>query len=187
MLDCCHSAGLTRRSGDGGDVRCLDLRDIGSSEPQQLGDHPVPGPSDPPMGGVVRSIENVHVVAACQEHEQAREFGTAAGRMHGVFTEALHDALAGVADDVIASGRRWPMHRSKWSRFMLVLSAACSAAPQRASVVPGAAAPGTPRRQTHLAKRLRRSSLRRRRRRRPRTLPLRQGPRTTSHCRRRWR
>lgn len=110
VLDCCHAAGVTRstRLATGvplGEARALD--------PEELDD--VAPPADAATSGHGRidgtATDGWALVAACRDHEVAREVGKEAASL-GVFTRALLAALdtegAGARAATIRWSELWP-------------------------------------------------------------------------------
>lgn len=92
VLDCCHSAGVTRLLVPGMTARVLEPReDLGVTEPLRE-------PAEPRGAGAARSIEDCHVVTACLNHELALEGLGDDGLRHGLLTQAFVRALAAVPD-----------------------------------------------------------------------------------------
>jgi hypothetical protein len=107
VLDCCHSAGATRTFGPATaahrieemTARCLDARgDLGVTAPP-----PDPGEAAEPDGGIARTVDDCLVVAACLNHELARERLGEDGTLHGLMTHAFLRALADVPDAELAA------------------------------------------------------------------------------------
>jgi hypothetical protein len=95
VLDCCHSAGVTR---DDKTPRRLDARrDLGLWAP--LPDQGTSAGHD----GIGRSVDDCHIVTACLNHELANEAIGDDHKTHGVLTAALLGALSRIPDDELRS------------------------------------------------------------------------------------
>lgn len=100
MLDCCHSAGVTRDPGVP-EMRSRGLHvrdDLGWTAPLRAGGE-LAMPSPRTRGGddpTERTVDTCHVVAACLNHELAMECTDASGVDHGVLTDAFRRALSDV-------------------------------------------------------------------------------------------
>jgi hypothetical protein len=92
ILDCCHSAGVTRGPADETmTARSLDLDDVPD----------VPGEAAPRPGGFGRGIDDCQVVCACLDHESAYESEPENGRHHGLLTRAFIGALNELKGDAL--------------------------------------------------------------------------------------
>jgi hypothetical protein len=120
VLDCCHSAGATRVLVDPEKcpARSLDAKaDLGADGPIDLPDGTAAPPADGGRGVAMDGrVDDCVVVAACLNHELARESPGDDGVRHGLLTRSLMDALAGVADADLAT--------LPWARIWLGLRAA---------------------------------------------------------------
>ena len=105
ILDCCHSAGATREPGSEMTPRYMDLSFAG---PLSLpAEKEVLAASD--VRGVAGNIDDCQVVAACLNHELARESKNG-GVRHGLLTRALVEQLRAVPDPNLRElpwGRIW--------------------------------------------------------------------------------
>lgn len=119
VLDCCHSASVTRDPGlPGGRPRSLDpVRHLGWI-PQILTSAPDPARGEGGAGGA-RSFGDCHVVSACLDFELAMEAPGDDGVPRGLFTHALLRALAGIPDPELRSvpwARIWQAVRADVER-----------------------------------------------------------------------
>jgi hypothetical protein len=97
VLDCCHSTGATREVVGGPELRArfLDFpADFGNDNPLQVGRELVLPPGEYQSAGCV---DECQVVAACLNHELAREGVGADGLTHGLLTQALVAELSRVS------------------------------------------------------------------------------------------
>jgi hypothetical protein len=118
VLDCCHSAGVTR----GGDHR-PGARDRFRPMPEiarWTAGHPLP--TDPLRGVVagLSGLQRCQVIAACRDHQRARESVGRDGMTHGELTRALVTCLAAVPREDLADLR--------WGRVWRAVEAAVSKA-----------------------------------------------------------
>jgi hypothetical protein len=116
VLDCCHSAGVTRDPGlPDAAARGLDPdADLGWRSPR----------ADPGSGAAAKigaartgtgTVDACHVVAACLQHEKALETSDEDGVRHGLLTSALLRALGGIPDAELAAvpwSRIWQAMRA---------------------------------------------------------------------------
>ena len=113
-LDCCFSAGVTREVERDG----LAARFIGSDSEPRLAEPLVVSAEivrADSVRGVAASVLDCHVIAACLNHEEAKEFIDAAGMSNGLFTHALATSLSAVPGDSLRSvpwSRIWQKMRA---------------------------------------------------------------------------
>lgn len=99
VLDCCHSAGGMRDPGLQLTSRFLDTHaDLGLSEPVRDRET-----GEPRGDGVVRTIDDCQVIAACLHHELAWEGSGDDGRTHGLLTRAFTRSLEPIPDAELSS------------------------------------------------------------------------------------
>ena len=113
ILDCCHSTGITReevRGGPGSTARCLDFsKDLGKDEPLRV-------EAEVRQEHCLGGVDDCQVVAACLNHELAREDLGADGVRHGLLTRALVTLLGEVDASEIRSvpwSRIWQRMRDR--------------------------------------------------------------------------
>jgi hypothetical protein len=114
ILDCCHSGGIPRDVGLlDGTARSLDVEaDLGWKTPLPA---PDPGAMRGEGMGEARSLDDCHLVAACQAHQQAMEATGDDGVRHGLLTHSLLRALGGIPDDQLRTvpwSRIWQAMRA---------------------------------------------------------------------------
>jgi hypothetical protein len=90
VLDCCHSSGVTRTGPDHHVDRCIDLPSV------LLPPDPAGGAS--PGRLLIGAVDHCQVVAACFDHERAREARDDDGVRHGLLTAAFVAALDALPD-----------------------------------------------------------------------------------------
>jgi hypothetical protein len=113
-LDCCHSAGATRDvERDGFAARFIDSQsEPRLAEPLAVSPEIVRAES---LGGFAGSVEECQVVAACLNHEEAKEFTGADGVTNGLLTHALVTSLSAVPGNNLRSvpwARIWQKTRA---------------------------------------------------------------------------
>jgi hypothetical protein len=91
VLDCCSSAGVTR-SIDSNANKTSD-RFVATTEPYALGEKARPNPRVRGITSALGSVQSCQVIAACRDHQRARESPAGDGRVGGELTRALVDAL----------------------------------------------------------------------------------------------
>ncbi|MDB4930628.1 MAG: hypothetical protein JWM10_3112, partial [Myxococcaceae bacterium] len=107
VLDSCHSGGATRDASDEAGARSISLRSAVLSEaldPANALDESAAG------GRSLGAVADVVVVAACAADELALECADGDLRQHGLLTQTLLQALAGVPDEALPDllwGRIW--------------------------------------------------------------------------------
>lgn len=111
VLDCCHSAGVTRDAGGELRARSFDLeKTFGPSAP-------LPAPTDgEPDIGPGWSADDCLVVSACFHYEQAVEDDGDDGITHGLLTRAFVRAVLGATDVAprdLAWARLWQAMRAE--------------------------------------------------------------------------
>ncbi|MFO0592359.1 MAG: caspase family protein [Polyangiaceae bacterium] len=116
ILDCCHSAGVTREVPPKTRIaRLLESADLGLVEPIapiQLDRDQRSLLSEGQAGG---SLDDCQVVTACLNHESASEDLDPAGVQHGLFTSALVAALGPFKEEQLRSlpwARVWQRMRT---------------------------------------------------------------------------
>jgi hypothetical protein len=112
VLDCCHSAGVTRNPGlPGATSRSLDpARHLNWRAPRPgAGPAPTRGEDEAPAAG------GYHVVSACLDFELAMETAADEGICHGLLTRAFTRAMDGIPDDELGA--------VPWSRIWQAMSA----------------------------------------------------------------
>ena len=95
ILDCCHSAGVTREMPTlGMTSRALDfVEDLKGTKPLTLtSEEAVLAAAG--VRGIAGNVNDCQVVAACLNHELAQEFVGADGVQHGLLTRALVEQLS---------------------------------------------------------------------------------------------
>jgi hypothetical protein len=101
VLDCCHSSGVTRTGLEQHVDRCLEL-----SLP--AGAPPAPDLAGTPSGHELGDVEHCHVVAACFDHQRAREQPSDDGVRRGLLTSAFIAALDALPETDLG--------RTKWNQ-----------------------------------------------------------------------
>jgi hypothetical protein len=110
VLDCCHSAGVTRSAPGRMTPRSFPIEQVlGPSAP------PIQAPPEAPMPPVGRPwIDDCLVVSACLHHEQANE-EEQAGVTHGLLTRAFVRAVEAAGEPArdLAWARLWQAMRAE--------------------------------------------------------------------------
>jgi hypothetical protein len=117
ILDCCHSAGVTRAPAlEDAMARCLEPHELGWTAPP-ITAVPEPATAAAPTRGEALELSSTHhLVAACLDYELAVECPAAGGAFQGLFTRALLRALAGISDPELTTvpwSRIWPAIRAE--------------------------------------------------------------------------